>query len=111
MSATARRLGSDLGTACADFQDAALRNLDVKRVEADEIWSFCYSKQKNFPEDYRGTPGYGDVWCWVALDAETKLAPSWLVGERTVEDCYTFLSDLRDRIKVGNRIQLTTDGL
>src|SRR5207248_10418772 len=57
------------------------------------------------------TPGYGDVWTWVAIDADTKLVPSFLVGERTVEDCFTFMSDLRERIKVGNRIQLSTDGL
>ena len=60
-----------------------LRNLDIKRVEADEIWAFCYAKQKNVPEDFQGTPGYGDVWTWVAIDADTKLIPSWLVGERT----------------------------
>jgi IS1 family transposase len=69
-----------------------------------------YAKAKNVPEDFIGTPGYGDVWTWVALDAETKLVPSWLVGERTTEDCYTFLADLRARMLPGQRIQLTTDG-
>lgn len=104
------KLLADLGEACADFQDGAFQNLDVKRVEADEIWSFCYSKQKNVPEEFQDTPGYGDVWTWVAIDADTKLVPSWLVGERTTQDCWVFLSDLKSRIKVGNRIQLTTDG-
>ncbi|MGZ4140506.1 MAG: IS1 family transposase [Actinomycetota bacterium] len=105
------KLLSDLGAACNAYSDAALRNLDIKRVEADEIWSFCYAKQKNVPEDFQGTEGYGDVWTWVAIDADTKLVPSFLVGERTVEDGYAFMSDLRDRIRTGNRIQLTTDGL
>src|SRR5436190_8234681 len=104
------KLLADLGEACADFQDVALRNLDIDRVECDEIWSFCYAKQKNVPEDFRGTPGYGDVWTWVAIDADTKLIPSWLVGERTTEDCYTFLRDLRSRMLPGQRIQLSTDG-
>jgi IS1 family transposase len=108
---TVDKLLVDLGTACADFQDAALRNLDIDRVEADEIWAFCYAKAKNVPEDFRGTPGFGDVWTWVAIDADTKLIPSWLVGERTMEDCYTFLADLRDRMLPGQRIQLSTDGL
>lgn len=82
----------------------------IARVEADEIWSFCYAKNKNVPDEFREEYGYGDVWTWTAIDADTKLIPSWLVGERTTEDCYTFLRDLRGRIKVGKRIQLTTDG-
>src|SRR5712692_9634777 len=72
---TIDKLLSDLGEACADYQDGALTNLPTKRVEADEIWSFCYAKQKNVPEDFVGTPGYGDVWTWVAIDADTKLVP------------------------------------
>src|SRR5258707_370503 len=84
------KLLADLGAACSEYQDGAFNNLDSKIIEADEIWSFCYSKQKNVPEEFQGTPGYGDVWTWTAIDAETKLVPSWLVGERTVADCYTF---------------------
>ena len=103
------KLLADLGEAAAEYMDGVFQNLDVHRVEADEIWSFCYSKQKNVPEEFRDTPGYGDVWTWVAIDADTKLVPSWLVGERTTRDCYVF-PDLKSRIKVGNRIQLTTDG-
>ncbi len=80
-------------------------------MECDEIWSFCYSKQKNVPEEFQDTPGYGDVWTWVAIDADTKLAPSWLVGERTLADAYTFIADMRSRIDPSHRIQLTTDGL
>jgi IS1 family transposase len=105
------KLLADLGNAVADYQDAAFRNLDCDRIEADEIWAFCYSKAKNVPEDFVGTFGYGDVWTWVALDADTKLVPSFLVGERTTEDCYEFLADLRSRLLPGQRIQLTTDGL
>jgi IS1 family transposase len=104
------KLLADLGEACAAYQDAAFRNLTPARIQADEIWSFCYSKQKNVPEDFQGTPGYGDVWTWVAIDADTKLIPSWLVGERTTEDCWTFLRDLRSRFVPGHRFQLSTDG-
>lgn len=104
------KLLADLGEACTEYQDGAFQNLDIQRIEADEIWSFCYAKQKNVPEEFVDTPGYGDVWTWVAIDADTKLVPSWLVGERTTQDCWVFLSDLKSRIRVGNRIQLTTDG-
>ena len=60
-------------------------------VEADEIWTFCYAKQKNVPEQFKGTPGYGDVWTFTAICADTKLVPSWLVGERTTDDAEFFL--------------------
>ncbi len=59
-------------------------------VEADAIWSFCYAKQKNVPEDFKGTPGYGDVWTFTAVCADTKLVPAWLVGERTADDAEVF---------------------
>jgi IS1 family transposase len=108
---TIDKLLVDLGEACSAYMDVTLRNLDCDRIEADEIWAFCYSKQKNVPEEFQGTYGYGDVWTWTALDADTKLMVSFLVGERTIEDCYTFLSDLRSRLLPGQRIQLTTDGL
>jgi IS1 family transposase len=98
----------DLGEVTARYQDEVLRDLNTIRVECDEIWSFCYAKQKNVPEEFEGTPGYGDVWTWVAVDADSKLVPSWLVGERTNRDAYFFLSDLHSRLK--SRVQLTTDG-
>lgn len=107
---TVDKLLGDLGTACTEYMDAAFRNLDCKIIEADEIWAFCYSKAKNVPIEHEGEFGYGDVWTWTAIDAETKLVPSWLVGERSLADCYTFLADLKSRLK-NNRIQLTTDGL
>jgi IS1 family transposase len=105
------KLLADLGDACSDYQDGAFQNLATTRIEADEIWGYCYSKQKNVPEEHKGTFGYGDVWTWVALDADSKLVPSWLVGERTMRDCWTFMADLRTRIKPGHRIQISTDGL
>jgi len=97
-----------IGSATGEYQDRVLKNLDTTRVDCDEIWSFCYSKQKNVPEEFKDTLGYGDVWTWVAIDADTKLVPSWLVGERTNKDAYFFLKDLHSRLK--NRVQLTTDG-
>lgn len=105
---TVTKLLVDLGEACAEYQDAVLTNLPCKVVEADEIWSFCYAKQKNVPEEHKGTYGYGDVWTWTAICADTKLVPSWLVGERTTQDAYVFLSDLKSRL--AGRVQLTTDG-
>ena len=97
-----------LGNACAAYQDRALRNLTPRRIECDEIWSFCYAKAKNVPEQYRGDWGYGDVWTWTAIDPDTKLVASWLVGWRGEEEAVDFLMDLRSRL--ANRIQLTTDG-
>jgi IS1 family transposase len=107
---TVTRLLVDLGAACAEYQDATLRGLPCKTIECDEIWSFAYAKQKNVPEQYKGTPGYGDVWTWTALCADTKLVPSWLVGERTIEDALAFMDDLRGRL-ANERVQITTDGL
>src|SRR6267154_5931400 len=100
----------ELGAACSEYLDKNLVNLNCKRVQVDEIWSFCYAKAKNVtPAIAAKNPHAGDVWTWVAIDADTKLIPSWMVGERTLEDCYTFMDDLRSRILVGNRIQLSTD--
>jgi IS1 family transposase len=105
---TVSKLLLDLGEACAAFQDANLRNLPCKTVEADEIWSFVYAKQRNVPEEFRGQFGFGDVWTWTALCADTKLICTWYVGMRTREDAAEFLEDLKDRLS--GRIQLTTDG-
>jgi IS1 family transposase len=103
------KLLTDLGAACVEYQDCTLVNLPCTRIECDEIWSYCYAKAKNVPEEHRGTFGYGDVWTWTAICADTKLVPSWLVGERTVEDGTIFMQDLASRLDT--RIQLTTDGL
>ncbi len=104
---TITKLVVDLGQACADYQDQIFRDLPCKVMEVDEIWGFCYSKQKNVPEQFKGTPGYGDVWTFTAVCADTKLIPAWLVGERTADDADVFLRDLASRL--ANRIQLSTD--
>jgi IS1 family transposase/lambda repressor-like predicted transcriptional regulator len=105
---TITKLLTDLGEACADYQDRTLLNLPCTTVQCDEIWAYCYAKQKNVPQEHKGTFGYGDVWTWTAICADTKLVPSWLVGERTVPDAWVFMSDLASRLS--NRVQLTTDG-
>lgn len=105
---TVTKLLIDVGTACAAYQDKTLRNLPCKRLQCDEIWSFVYSKQKNVPEDKRGEFGVGDVWTWTAIDADTKLVPSWLIGSRDGGVAYDFMQDLAGRL--ANRVQLTTDG-
>jgi IS1 family transposase len=97
-----------IGSACADYQDRALRNLKCKRVQCDEIWSFCYAKEKNVPADKKGKFGYGDIWTWVAIDAETKLVPSFMVGNRDTKSARIFIDDLASRL--ASRVQLTTDG-
>jgi IS1 family transposase len=97
-----------LGTACSDYQDRTLRNLTSTRIECDEIWSFCYAKAKNVPEKHAGDWGYGDVWTWTAIDPDSKLVASWLVGWRGEPEAVDFLWDLRGRLT--QRIQLTTDG-
>jgi IS1 family transposase len=105
---TVTKLLVDVGLACAEYQDKALRNLPCKRLQCDEIWSFVYSKQKNVPESKRGEFGVGDVWTWTAIDADTKLVPSWLIGTRDGGVAYDFMQDLAGRL--ANRVQLTTDG-
>ena len=105
---TILKLLADLGTACAAYQDRVLRNLASRRIQCDEIWQFCYAKQKNVPTAKNAPDVAGDVWTWVALDADTKLVPSWLVGGRDLGSAYTFMHDLADRLTT--RVQLTTDG-
>lgn len=105
---TVLKLVPEIGQACAEYQDKIFRNLSCRRIQADEIWSFCYAKQKNVPEDKKGKFGYGDVWTWVAMDAETKLVPSFMVGNRDAQSAKMFISDLASRLS--QRVQLTTDG-
>jgi len=105
---TVTKLLVDLGAACAEYQDRVMVDLPCRTLQCDEIWSFCYAKDKNVPEEHRDTFGYGDVWTWTAICADTKLVPSWLVGERNVEDAWFFMNDLARRLT--NRVQLTTDG-
>lgn len=105
---TVTKLLIDVATACAEYQDKALRNLTCKRVEADEIWSFCYSKAKNVPAGKKGEFGVGDLWTWTALCADSKLAVSWMVGARDYSTACDFMMDVSERL--ANRVQLTTDG-
>jgi len=105
---TVTKLLVDLGYACAEYQNRTLKNLTCKRIQCDEIWAFCYAKAKNVPADKQGQFGYGDVWTWVAIDADTKLVPSWCVGSRGAKTANDFMHDLAGRL--ANRVQLTTDG-
>jgi IS1 family transposase len=105
---TVLKLLADLGTACRDYMDETLRDLPCKRIQCDEIWSFVGSKQKNVPDERRGQFGYGDVWTWTAIDADTKLVPSFHIGTRDAACAYEFMTDLASRLR--HRVQLTTDG-
>lgn len=104
---TVSKLLLDVGGACTEYQDRTLRDLHCEQIQADEIWSFVGSKAKNVPENRQDEFGVGDVWCWVALDADSKLVPSWLLGGRKAADGIAFLDDLRDRLRY--RVQLSTD--
>ncbi|MGE0735105.1 MAG: IS1 family transposase [Alphaproteobacteria bacterium] len=103
---TVTKLLVDLGKACSEYQDKALRNLTCKRLQLDEIWSFVYAKQKNVPENKKGSAG--DIWTWTAIDADTKLIASWMVGDRSGDTARIFVADLASRL--ANRVQITTDG-
>jgi IS1 family transposase len=105
---TVTKLLVDAGRVCAEYQNKTLINLTCKRIQCDEIWSFCYAKEKNVPADKRGIFGYGDVWTWVAIDADTKLVPTFMVGTRGATTAKRFMDDLAARLK--NRVQLTTEG-
>jgi IS1 family transposase len=105
---TVLKLLGMVGEACLDYQDAVLRNLPCNRIECDEIWAFCYAKDKNVPDSMRGMPGVGSMWTWTALDAESKLIVSWRLGARDRANAHAFVSDLAERLS--NRVQLTTDG-
>ncbi len=105
---TILRLLEQIGCACAEYHNRAVCNLKVKRIECDEIWAFCYSKDKNVPADKRGQFGFGDVWTWTGIDADSKLIVSYLIGNRGAGSAHAFMQDLASRIST--RIQLTTDG-
>ncbi|PDQ19020.1 IS1 family transposase [Mesorhizobium sanjuanii] len=105
---TVAKLLSDAGAACAAYQDEALRNLTSKRIQVDEIWSFTYAKEKNVRADKAAPECAGDTWTWTAIDADTKLVMSWLVGGRDSEYAMAFIDDLSRRL--ANRVQLTSDG-
>jgi len=105
---TVTKLLVDVGQACSDYQYKTLRNLPCKKIQCDEIWSFCYSKEKNVPSELKGVYGFGDVWTWTAICADTKLVASYMVGQRDSKYAHFFANDLASRL--ANRIQLSTDG-
>jgi IS1 family transposase len=105
---TIQKLLVELGAACSAYQDKTMRNLKCKRLQCDEIWAFVGCKEKNASAEQKFKDGWGDVWTWTALDAETKLVPCWFVGTRDGGAAYHFIHDLAGRL--ASRVQLTTDG-
>ena len=106
---TVTRLLVDAGNACAAYHDQAVRHVRARRVQVDEIWTFTYAKDKNVPMAKAAPEGAGDTWTWTALDADSKLIISWLIGPRDAGSAYTMMHDLADRL--ATRVQLTSDGL
>jgi IS1 family transposase len=102
------KLLEDAGEAFSDYQDRALRDLPCKRLQLDEIWAFCYTKQRNVPFAKKAPEDAGDLWTWVALCADTKLVPSWRIGDRSGETATEFVCDLSKRL--ASRVQVTSDG-
>jgi IS1 family transposase len=105
---TVLKLLRELGDACGKYHDEHVRNLKARKIQCDEIWSFCYAKQKNVPENMKGVFGYGDVWTWTALDPDSKLIVSYMLGLRDGGYATEFMNDVASRLS--NRVQLTTDG-
>lgn len=105
---TVSKLLVEAGEACAAYHDEAVRGVKAKRVQCDEIWSFCYAKQKNVATAKRQDMAYGDVWTWTAIEADSKLIISYMVGGRDSEYAMGLIDDLRQRL--AGRVQLTTDG-
>ena len=99
----------DAGKACAAHHDATVRGVKARRIQADEIWAFCYAKQKNVATAKAAPEDAGDVWTWTAIDADSKLIVSYLVGGRDAGYAHEFMQDVAARL--ANRVQLTTDGL
>ena len=97
---TVVKLLQDLGSVCLDYQDEVMRDLPCKRLQADEIWSFVYAKAKNVPEEHKGEFGYGDVWTWTALCADTKLIPCWHVGSTGIGHQAVIVKDDTDTVGV-----------
>lgn len=106
---TIDKLLVEMGSACSKFQDTTLRNLTCKRIQVDEIWAFCYCKQKQVTQEIAETRVAGDVWTWAAIDADTKLVPCWTLGKRDGETADAFVSDMASRL--ADRAQITSDGL
>ena len=105
---TVSKLLVDAGNACASFHYNTVQNVQTKRVQCDEIWSFCYAKEKNVAAAKAAPEQAGNVWTWTALDTDSKMILSWMVGDRDAETANFFMDDLASRLS--GRVQLTTDG-
>ena len=105
---TVAKLMIEAGEACAAYHDETVREVHSRRVQCDEIWSFCYAKEKNVARAKAAPPGAGDVWTWTALDSDSKMILSYEVGDRSGATALEFMDDLRRRL--ANRVQLITDG-
>lgn len=106
---TVMRLLREIGEVCESYQDRVLRDLPCRRIQLDELWGFNYCKAKNVTEEISAKiPGAGDVWLWVAIDADTKLVPSWRLGDRNAGTAFAFTHDLAGRLR--SRVQVTSDG-
>jgi IS1 family transposase len=105
---TVSKLLAEAGEACLAIHDETVRGVRASKVQCDEIWSFCYSKQANVAKAKTAPEGAGDVWTWTAIDADTKLIVSYFIGDRSGESAMCLMDDLRTRIT--NRVQLSTDG-
>src|SRR5438552_8167577 len=106
---TVLKLLAELGDACATFHQEQVRNVNAERIQCDEIWQYVYAKAKNVPEEKKGTFGFGDVWTWTTLDADSKLIVSYFVGPRMPQLAYELMKDTAARL--AGKVQLTTDGL
>ena len=105
---TVSKLLVEAGNACVDFHNNYVRDVKARRIQVDEIWQFCYAKEKNVPDAKAAPEGAGDTWTWTAIDADSKLIVSWLLGERDSRSAYHFIADLAERLT--DRVQLTSDG-
>jgi IS1 family transposase len=105
---TVTKLLESAGEACVVAHDELVRNVTSRRGQCDEIWSFCYAKEKNVATAKAATDGAGDVWTWTALDADSKMILSYWVGDRSGMSAIALMDDLRSRLD--NRVQITTDG-
>jgi IS1 family transposase len=106
---TVAKLLAEAGEACLAMHDELVTGVQSKRVQCDEIWSFCYAKQRNVAKAVAAPDGAGDVWTWTALDADSKLIVSYFVGDRSGESALILADDMRKRI-ASERVQITTDG-
>ena len=105
---TVTKLLVEAGVTCAEIHDELVRDVTARRAQCDEIWAFCYAKQRNATSARKAPAHVGDVWTWTAIDPETKLIIAWLAADRSAQSAMQLMFDLQQR--PANRVQLTTDG-